>query len=266
MAIETVHGGLAAVNQVVGEIEQVRAKHESAIADLRDKPIIIPVENGVVVPEAIAKARIAAIKASREASILEREEALRREVVDLRDQGREKLEAAKAALATEYYRAVMATGPSGAEWTEAESRSQFVKEDLERQSNPADVVELYQTALAAGDKTGSWLIARYGSERLAALAKSTDVGEAGRAQLALAELERLAWAGAVAARRDAERKLAELGRRLNEPQTRDEKLEFAANFADRFGMSQSAAELVDSGTIDAAMRFGRVAYTAPVPA
>ena len=132
MAIETVHGGLAAVSEVVSEIEQVRAKHEKAIADLRDKPIIIPVENGVVVPEAIAKARIAAIKASREASILEREEALRREVVDLRDRGREKLEAARAAMETDYYKAVAGTGPSGGEWAEAEARAAFVKEDLER--------------------------------------------------------------------------------------------------------------------------------------
>jgi len=187
-------------------------------------------------------------------------------IADLRSEGREKLEAARAAMETEYYKTIAEAGPKGAEWQEAEARAAFVREDLQRQSGPADVVELYQTALAAGDKTGAWLYGRYGSEHLAALAKSTDMGTAARAQMALGELEHLAWSGAVAARRDAERKLAELGRKLEAPVTRGERLEEAADWADRLGMSQSPAELVDSGIIDSAKRFEGVAFTAPVPA
>ena len=255
------------VEQVVGEIERVRTAHETAIEGLRSKKIIIPIENGVEVPQRVVEARIKAIRAQREASIAEHEEALEVEIADLRAQGREKLEAARAALETEYYKAVAAAGPQGAEWQEAEARAAFVREDLQRQSGPAEIVELYQTAIAAGDKVGAWLYARYGAEHLSLLAKSSDVGEAARAQLALAELEHLAWSGAVAARRDAERKLAELGRKLEAPATRAERLEEAADWADRLGMSQTPEQLVEMGLIDAAKRFEGVAfYDTPVPA
>ena len=255
------------VEQVVGEIERVRTAHETAIEGLRSKKIIIPIENGVEVPQRVVEARIKAIRAQREASIAEHEEALEVEIADLRAQGREALQKAKSVLEVEYYRTIAEAGPKGAEWQEAEARAAFVKEDLGRQGSPADVVELYQTALAAGDRVGGWLYGRYGSEHLAALAKSADMGTAARAQMALGELEHLAWSGAVAARRDAERKLAELEYNLNMPQTRAERLEEAADWADRLGMSQTPEQIVDMGLIDASKRFAGIAFNdAPVPA
>lgn len=166
-----------------------------------------------------------------------RNEALAERLADLRERGMVILEAERQALEAQLYRAQQAEGPQGEAWAEAERRRVFIAEDVVN-TPPGDIPEYYRLAVAAGDKVGAWLIARYAERHLAELQQAeVKVGEyAGDAARALGELRMQFTSPARAAHRVALARLAALEPELTRPRGEVEQGDAKREFAARMGL------------------------------
>ena len=108
-----------------------------------------------------------------------------------------------------------------------------------------EIPTAYQTAAAAGDRLGAWLIAREGA---ALLDQATDeavragnIAEGGRLRMARDELDRLAWGEVEAGLREQERELNDLAHKLTQPHTDYEWRQFMIETAERHNLHAPAS-------------------------
>lgn len=169
-----------------------------------------------------------------------RNQPLGERLADLRERGRELLEAQRDAAEVALHKAQLAEGPQGEAWAVAEARRVFVEQDV-MDTAPADIPEMYRLAMAAGDSVGGWLIARYGEQRLSELqrAEIANGDFAGFAARALAELrQQFPTSSALAAHKLALAKLAGAERELRRPRGEVELGPILQEFAATSGLKE----------------------------
>ena len=121
----------------------------------------------------------------------------------------------------------------------ASGRADFVREDVDRM-HVSDIAPSYQVAAAAGDKTGAWLLARYGRARLEKMQEAGDIDVA--VFQAVADLDALAPDAGAAGLRDARRQIEEARLDIERPRGRVEQQDAKQEFGARFGIDPQYIE------------------------